>query len=115
MTQNRINQAEKYFHGKEGYNCAQAILKAYQEIFDVSEEKIIEFKAFGGGRADQGICGALFAAMELFKDDQQKRQLAKQKFAVRVNSTKCKDIRQTGQVSCRECVKIAAQIVEEML
>ena len=37
----------------ERLNCAQSILKGYQDEFEIPEEQINEFRAFGGGRAEE--------------------------------------------------------------
>lgn len=59
---NRRNSC-KYFHvSPENLNCAQAILKGFQKEFNISDTKIEEYRVCEGGRADGGMCGALFAA-----------------------------------------------------
>lgn len=57
--------ARKLFHGKERYNCAQAILAAYKEKLNVACDVITEYKSYGGGRAEGGLCGALYAGLFL--------------------------------------------------
>ena len=59
-------KSEQYFHVlPEKLNCAQAILKGFQQEFNISEQEIEEYRAFGGGRTPSGICGALFSAERL--------------------------------------------------
>ena len=53
----------------EGLNCAQSILRAFQEECDIPEETVREARRFGGGRALEGRCGALHAACELSGDE----------------------------------------------
>jgi len=105
--------AADYFHGPERYNCAQAVLKTFQEKHQIDDETIAKFKAFGGGRADQGLCGALFAATVLLKDTELLETLT-QKFKERTSATTCRQIRKAGILSCRECVALAAELVEEL-
>jgi hypothetical protein len=59
--------SQHYFHAlPENLNCAQAILKGFQKEFNISDQEIEEFRAWGGGRTKGGMCGALFAAERLF-------------------------------------------------
>ena len=37
-----INKAASLFHGPENYNCCQAVMKAFEDIHDVSGEKVVE-------------------------------------------------------------------------
>lgn len=53
-----MKQASDFFHAEDNLNCAQSVLK----YFDAPAAQIAEFKAFGGGRAPEGLCGALYAA-----------------------------------------------------
>lgn len=100
-------QAMGYFHGVEGYNCCQAVLKTYQESHGVSEEVIIDAKRFGGGRAPGNICGALHA---LYMLEPQKEELFTEAFQKKIGSHLCKDIRGKKLLSCRGCVGVASDI-----
>ena len=42
-------KSEKYFHAiPEQLNCAQAVLKGFQKEFDITDQEIEEFRAWGG-------------------------------------------------------------------
>ena len=87
-----VEKARYHFHGPEKYNCAQAILKAFEEAYAVSEDAIEAAKADGGGRVEGGRCGALHAARQVLgespaADDVERR------FAEAAGSVKCKEIR----------------------
>ena len=60
----------------ERYNCAQAIALAFQDVYDVPEALVKEWKSCGKGKVENGICGALFAAMELVESPEKAQQLA---------------------------------------
>ena len=65
------NKSLSYFHiPPESLNCAQAILKGFQQEFGITDQEIEEFRNNGGGRAEGGICGALFAAEKLLRNCQ---------------------------------------------
>ncbi|ACF15152.1 conserved hypothetical protein [Chloroherpeton thalassium ATCC 35110] len=105
-------KALQYFMGLEGYNCAQAVLKAYQDEHGIQDDKKLrEFMMYGGGFAKGGLCGALFAAMSVQENPEMVKQVA-QKFASAAGSTKCGDIRMAGKITCRSCVEIAATALE---
>jgi hypothetical protein len=46
----------------ERLNCAQAVLHAWREVAGDTSIALADLKPFGGGRAPDGLCGALRAA-----------------------------------------------------
>jgi hypothetical protein len=105
----RINSYH-YFHAlPENLNCAQAVLKGFQTEFNISDTEIEEYRAWGGGRAEDGMCGALFAAERLL------RQIGKEsvieEFHQIAGGTLCSDIKEK-QFTCAEYVRIADELVE---
>lgn len=108
MSENRL-KAETFFHKEpENLNCAQSVLKAFQKEFDVSDEKIAEYKAFGGGRAEGGICGALFAAKYLLQEHEAELEEA---FKTKLGYITCKELK-ANKVDCISCVACADKLVE---
>ena len=105
------NKAKELFHGEQRYNCAQAVLAAFQDRYEVSQERIDEFKAFGGGRAVDGLCGALYAGLTLSPDEQTKLAM-KEAFERLAGSHKCREIRKNGKLPCPECVALAAEMLD---
>ncbi|MGE4286739.1 MAG: C-GCAxxG-C-C family (seleno)protein [Phycisphaerae bacterium] len=103
-----VDKAQKLYHGEEHYNCAQAVLAAFKERYDVPQEMIDSFSAFGGGRAEGNTCGALHAAMELAKE---RGVEIEQDFVREAGSAKCREIRM-AKFPCVECVKLAARILD---
>ncbi len=105
--------AESYFHtAPENYNCAQAILKGFEQEFSVDKAQIDAFRAFGGGRTPLGICGALFAAQQLAPQYADNLQT---EFIKQCGSASCREMKQQRKVSCEECVKTADRLLTEML
>ena len=100
--------AAHFFHGKEGYNCAQAVLKAYQPESGMSELTIRSATVAGGGRAPKGVCGALYAA-QIILGEAEASALVSQKFEQKTGSIKCSDIKQS-ECGCRGYVEIAAKL-----
>ncbi|MDV7104726.1 C-GCAxxG-C-C family protein [Vibrio sp. TH_r3] len=103
--------AADFFHGEQGYNCAQAVLKAYQNESGMSELTIRSAKVIGGGRAKEGTCGALYAAHILLGENNQSKQVTQQ-FLQTTGSTLCSDIKQS-ECGCRGYVAKVAELTTE--
>ena len=108
----RIN-SEFYFHSLPGkLNCAQAILKGFQKEFGITAQEIEEFRAMGGGRAQDGICGALYSAERLLI--QMGKPGITEEFKSRVGETHCLAIK-TTKFPCIDCVRIADELLEKRM
>ena len=96
---------------KERLNCAQSILKAFGHRKDMTRNEIDVAQALGGGKAADGVCGALHAALLLI-DGQEKKQAFRDSFAERAGSEQCREIRSKKIVTCGQCVELAAELLE---
>jgi hypothetical protein len=99
--------AAAYFRGADGYNCAQAVLRAYANHIPVDQACLDRFSHFGGGKAPGGECGALFAAKAMLADPAARRRV-EEAFAEVAGATQCRAIRKLRRVSCSQCVQTAA-------
>ncbi|MGD1001834.1 MAG: C-GCAxxG-C-C family (seleno)protein [Candidatus Brocadiia bacterium] len=95
----------------EGLNCAQSVLRAFQQERDIPEETVQAARRFGGGRALEGRCGALHAACELAGDDATRDRL-RNEFAARASSERCREIRKANAFSCEQCIELAAGLLD---
>lgn len=108
-----------------GYNCCMAVLVAYMDELDISEDILRRFGvAFGSGMGDfEGTCGALCGAEMLLglKEYEGVPLHAKAKEIYRLfeeacGHTICKDLKglETGKVlcSCDDCIRNAVGIIE---
>ena len=111
METNRIKSDIYFLRPPEKLNCAQSILKSFQEIFDISEEEIASFNAFGGGDAEGGICGALFAAKHLLKEHKEELE---NKFKAELGNITCKELK-ANKKNCFVCVACADRLAEHFL
>ena len=105
--------AARYFQGQEGYNCAQAVLAISHELIGTTDNNISQATAWGGGRAENGYCGALYGALSLCP--QEMHQEIIDEFNKRVGATRCREIRPYGLKPCQECVAIGSELVTEKL
>jgi hypothetical protein len=97
---------------QERLNCAQSVLRGFQLLHNVPEEQIAQAKALGGGRAAEGRCGALHAAMQLAHESSLLQDLIAA-FLAKAGSEHCKQIRAMKKVSCAQCVELAARILDQ--
>ncbi len=88
------------------YNCAQTICAAFGR-----EDLLEPMKACGGGKAPEGICGALYAAMTLAGD---KALELMEAFRSIHRACSCRELKGgTPRVACQDCVKTAATLLEQ--
>lgn len=87
------------------YNCAQTVCAAFGR-----EDLLEEMKACGGGRAPEGTCGALYAAMQVAPERAEKIQEA---FRSANGAVKCRDLKGASRVPCPVCVATAARLLEQ--
>ena len=106
-------KSEDYFHSlPENLNCAQAILKGFQKEFDITDQEIEEYRAWGGGRAEGGMCGALFAAERLLR--QIGKESVVEEFNKKAGGLLCSEIKEK-QFTCTKYVRIADELVKKNL
>ena len=112
-------KAKNHYLGIEGHtklNCGQAIINAFKDSFPVPEDIEATFSGFGGGRAPQGFCAALYAAHVLLeKNRPEKLEECLRSFSSRAGALQCREIKMLGKLSCVGCVEEAARLLENSL
>lgn len=88
------------------HNCAQAVAAGTGR-----EELVSELSAYGGGRAPEGLCGALYSALQI--TDPAHHESLKQEFAAAAGALTCREIKSGSKYPCSECVRTAADLVEK--
>lgn len=88
------------------YNCAQSVAAGAGR-----EDLIPAMAAMGGGRAPEGICGALYAALQLLPEEKQAAAMAE--FQNTAGSMLCREIKSGTVFSCAECVALAEQLLKK--
>jgi len=110
---NRV-KADKFFRTEpEKLNCAQCILKAFQAQLNISDSIIAEFRRYGGGRAPEGVCGALYAADYLLK--QHGKNSIQEEFRQKTNAVTCLELRKKRKVLCEMYINIVDELLEQKL
>jgi len=111
--QNKRIKSELFFHTPpHNLNCAQAILKGFQKEFDITDKEIEEYRAWGGGRAEGGICGALFSAERLLR--QAGKPSITEEFNISAGETHCLEIKAIN-FPCIDCIRLADELLKERL
>jgi len=99
-----MNKAvEIYSRVPKTHNCAQAVAEG------CGRHDLVEtLKTCGGGRAAEGFCGALYAA--LLMNPPERHAAIRKAFYDEVGSEYCNEIRSARTVPCARCVEIAAEL-----
>ncbi len=105
---NATEKAVESFHNP--YSCAQAVAAAFDE--NISAQKLDFMRQNSAGKAPNGICGALFAAIDAAHGEN--ADAISREFAKKAGSTACREIKTRHKTPCAECVRIAAEIVEKL-
>jgi hypothetical protein len=89
------------------HNCAQAVAEG------CGNKELAELmKTCGGGKAPEGRCGALHAALSMTPESCHAALTAE--FVAAAHAPDCASIKaQTPPTPCAECVRIAAELVEK--
>ena len=118
---------------KKGYNCAQAVLCAFCDITDLTEDQLFKIsEGFGGGMGGTGgVCGAVSGMVFLaglekslgvtkIPETNKKESYAFSKELMEIFENKnksiiCSEIKSCGLRSCDGCIEDAVRILEENL
>lgn len=100
-------------NGRKRLNCAQSVVAGLAGEDPTFNDTISSFASCGGGKAPEGICGALHAARHLLGSDAETSRKCESEFILAAGSAKCREIRSLKKLSCRECVFKAAELVEK--
>jgi hypothetical protein len=99
-----------YRSGKQ--NCAQSLYCGFQDLLQVPGETIESARKLGGGKAEEGRCGALHAALDLSRHEETK-DLLRSRFEELAGSQSCREIKSRKLLSCVQCVELAATVLSE--
>ncbi|MCI5778240.1 MAG: hypothetical protein MR051_00220 [Lentisphaeria bacterium] len=87
------------------HNCAQAVAAG------AGRDDLIEVLAHAGaGKAPDGMCGALYAALQIIPES--RRENARRNFVNFAGSDICVILKMRNRIPCIRCVEKAAELVE---
>jgi hypothetical protein len=105
------DEAIAYFSQRRG-NCAQAVAHAWKSKNPSSPHAPEQFTACGGGRAPEGVCGALHAGCTVAGEPHAAN--IRTKFAEKAGGHQtCRAIRAAKAMPCADCVTLAAELLEQ--
>ena len=124
--------ALKYYAKELDYNCAETMLYAANEYYELNltKEALKTMSAFGGGMAIGSVCGAItgcLAALGILFTEEKSHESDKIKilskrfhteFGKRFGHVDCaplKDIYKTDEKRCSDMIIAAAEIMEEVV
>ena len=133
----RPEKAKEFFH--YGYNCAQSVVLAYEDILGVDKDTLLRASApFGGGMGRlREVCGAvsggvmvlgLLIGADTLNPDEKRRLYAlerdfAERFKERAGSYICRNILEihphgdthnSNKPACKRLVGLAVEIIEEI-
>lgn len=113
MNENNHTPATAFFHAApHKWNCVQAIFKAYQDYVGLSDEEIeARYRTKGGGRVEGGLCGALYAALEIVGPDTPEGRQLKADFEQRLKAYTCAALKTELKVPCLVTVQTADELL----
>lgn len=92
---------------RKPYNCAQTVYAAFK---GGDAEGLEELSKCGGGKAPEGLCGALYSAVKLCPGAADK---IREEFSEATGSQFCREIKTVYRTPCEKCVEVAAKLVCE--
>lgn len=87
-------------------------MKAFQLESGISEETIRTAAQQGGGKAPEGVCGALHAARVILGNGPALKEIEND-FSAKAGSKQCREIRGMRSLPCSGCVTLSAYLLEQ--
>lgn len=87
------------------HNCAQAVAAGFDR-----EDLTAGLASCGSGHAPEGMCGALYAALQIVPEACRAR--ARQDFIDFAGADTCFTLKMRNRVSCIRCVEKASELVQ---
>ncbi len=124
------NYKKYYFEGN--YNCAEAIIRAGNDYYDLGlhDRDMILLGGFGAGIQTGNTCGAVLAGVSILSmkyieakahestDIKPVTRMLIQRFNGRYGSVLCKDIKPQSfkpEIRCQNTIETACDIIEEVI
>lgn len=111
----RLGKAAGYFHlMPHNWNCAQSIHKSAQAHTGLGDEEIeLSYRPKGGGRAEGGMCGAIYAVRSIIGEGSEAAERATEEFRQITSALTCAELKGKCGRSCQELVAVAEQILDK--
>jgi len=102
--------------GCQRMNCAQSVISAFKDDFNIGDDLVEAFQNYGGGRAPNGLCGALYAVKYIMNKQEDKENIAEleEYFLEHAGALECSNIRGLKKLSCVGCVEKSSEFLEKL-
>ncbi len=110
-------EAKNNYIGVNGskMNCAQAVLSAFKEKYNIENESVELFRNYGGGKAPDGLCGAYYAVKYILSNyDKEKVEELENYFLENAGALQCNNIKGLKKLSCVGCVEKSSEFLESI-
>lgn len=110
-TRPRGPMASTFFHNaSNNWNCAQSVHKSQQELTGLTDDEIeLTYRSKGGGRAEGGMCGAIYAASSLINAEHSAQLI--ETFRQRAGGLTCAELKGKYNRPCSALVDMAQEIL----
>jgi hypothetical protein len=112
-----IRARERFMGMSDGKrsSCTNSVAWAFRDKFGVDDKAFLELDMFSGGRAPEGLCGALYAVKLIMeRGGYGEFEKIRSAFKEAAGSDKCREIRALKKLSCAECVSMAAELLDKL-
>ena len=127
-----LKEIIKNYYPNKHYNCAEAMVYAANDAYDLklSKDTLLAMAGFGGGMAVEGVCGAISGGIAVLgimftkdraHEDDGIKELTKEFFnriEETLGSSNCKVLKdqyRDENLKCASIVEISADILEEII
>ncbi|GAA0122672.1 MAG: C-GCAxxG-C-C family protein [Clostridium argentinense] len=127
-----IDKVKKFYDSEYDLNCAETIIYAANEEYDMNLNKqtLKAMAAFGGGMAVESVCGVITGAIAvlgiLFTEDRAHesdriKTLTKEyfeKFTSKLGTDNCAQLKEkyrNDEVRCFKMIEIGAEVLDEIV
>lgn len=101
--------------GCKRMNCAQSVVSAFKEAYEIDDDLIDTFKAYGSGKAPGGLCGAYYAVKSILeRNNEDKAKELEQHFMQHAGALECSSIKSLKRLSCVGCVEKSSEFLEKL-
>jgi hypothetical protein len=102
-------------NGCKRMNCAQSVISAFQEKYNIEDNLVEAFQKYGGGNAPNGLCGAYYAVKYILSTyDEEKVAELERFFLESAGALECSNIRGMKKLSCVGCVEKSSEFLEKL-
>lgn len=114
-----VKEAREYFIGKNGkdrLNCAQSVIMAFKNEFNIDDQTILNMKSYGAGNAPYGVCGAFYSTRMILENKNSVEINNFEKYFMdKVGALKCNEIKSKKKISCVGCVERCAEFIQSRI